>query len=107
MRPAGGVQEPGHTILRKIGQGRAEDLSSTDGGFKIIPPAEKTTADVLLCSTGRPHYLLSEQLIERYGKEITEQGGLDVMAAMDLNLQNWLNRPCAINIFPPSCRGHW
>lgn len=36
-----------------------------------------------------PYYLahIQSKLIERYGKEIVEQGGLEVTAAMDLNLQ--------------------
>ena len=36
-----------------------------------------------------PYYLshIRAKLIERYGAEIIEQGGLDVIAAMDLNLQ--------------------
>ena len=38
---------------------------------------------------GAPYYLshIRTKLIERYGAEITEQGGLDVITAMDLNLQ--------------------
>ncbi|WP_373694359.1 transglycosylase domain-containing protein [Geobacter sp.] len=36
-----------------------------------------------------PYYLahIKSKLIERYGKEIIEQGGMEVTAAMDLNLQ--------------------
>ena len=38
---------------------------------------------------GAPYYLahIRSKLIERYGAEIIEQGGLEVTAAMDLNLQ--------------------
>lgn len=38
---------------------------------------------------GAPYYIshIRSKLIERYGSEIIEQGGLDVITAMDLNLQ--------------------
>jgi 1A family penicillin-binding protein len=41
-----------------------------------------------------PYYLthIRNKLIERYGVEIIEQGGLDVIAAMDLNLQRLAER---------------
>lgn len=41
-----------------------------------------------------PYYLahIRNKLIERYGAEIIEQGGLDVTAAMDLNLQRLAER---------------
>jgi penicillin-binding protein 2D len=41
-----------------------------------------------------PYYLshIRNKLIERYGAEIIEQGGLDVIAAMDLNLQKLAER---------------
>jgi len=41
-----------------------------------------------------PYYLihLRNKLIERYGPEITEQGGLEVTTAMDLNLQRLAER---------------
>ena len=38
---------------------------------------------------GAPYYLshISGKLVERYGAEIIEQGGLDVITAMDMNMQ--------------------
>ena len=41
-----------------------------------------------------PYYLahIRNKLIERYGAEIIEQGGLDVISAMDLNLQRQAER---------------
>jgi penicillin-binding protein 2D len=41
-----------------------------------------------------PYYLahIRSKLIERYGREIIEQGGLDVIAAMDLDLQRLAER---------------
>ena len=41
-----------------------------------------------------PYYLahIRSKLIERYGREIIEQGGLDVITAMDLNLQRLAER---------------
>jgi penicillin-binding protein 2D len=61
--------------------------------LKIITPRQnqKLRAQrVTLTQTGQaPYYLahIHNQLIERYGREIIEQGGLEVTAAMDLNLQ--------------------
>jgi 1A family penicillin-binding protein len=65
---------------------RMEDL-------KYLTPRQKKklrAERVVLAQSGQaPQYLahVKGKLIERYGKEIIEQGGLEVTAAMDLNLQ--------------------
>lgn len=61
--------------------------------LKIITPRQKQklrAGRVTFTQPGQaPYYLahIRSKLIERYGKEIVEQGGLEVTAAMDLNLQ--------------------
>ena len=61
--------------------------------LKMITPRQKKklrAERVTFAQPGQaPYYLahIKSKLIERYGKEIIEQGGLEVTAAMDLNLQ--------------------
>lgn len=61
--------------------------------LKIITPRQKKklrAERVAFTPLGEaPQYLahIKSKLIERYGKEIIEQGGLEVTAAMDMNLQ--------------------
>ncbi len=61
--------------------------------LKTITPRQnkKLRAErVTVSQPGQAHYYLAHiksKLIERYGKEIIEQGGLEVTTAMDLNLQ--------------------
>lgn len=61
--------------------------------LKIITPRQKKklrAQRVTFAQRGQaPYYLahIKGKLIERYGKEVVEQGGLEVTAAMDLNLQ--------------------
>ncbi len=66
--------------LKMITAGRAKRLK----GQRIV----------LLRSDEAPYYLshIRSKLIERYGSEIIEMGGLDVIAAMDLNLQRLAER---------------
>ncbi len=56
-----------------------------------------------------PYYLaqVRDQLVERYGPDAVEQGGLDVTAALDLHLQRRRSRPCATGSggSRPTCRG--
>lgn len=65
---------------------RMEDL-------KMITARQKQklrTRSVSVIQPGQaPHYLahIRNKLIERYGQQIIDQGGLEVTAAMDLNLQ--------------------
>jgi len=61
--------------------------------LKMISPQKKQK--LMAASTApikkgvAPYYLdaIRSKLVERYGAEITERGGLDVITAMDLNLQ--------------------
>ena len=61
--------------------------------LKIITPRQKKklrAQRVTVTQTAQaPYYLahIKSKLIERYGREIVERGGLEVTAAMDLNLQ--------------------
>ena len=66
--------------------------------LKMITPAREEQLriqPIAVVQPGEAPYYLSHvrnKLIERYGAEITEQGGLDVIAAMDLNLQRLAER---------------
>ncbi len=61
--------------------------------LKMISPRKKKqlrNQHVTYTQPGQAPYYLAQikgKLLERYGKEITEQGGLEVTAALDLNLQ--------------------
>ena len=61
--------------------------------LKIITPGQKKklrAQRVTFAQTGQAYYYLAHiksKLIEKYGKEIIERGGLEVTAGMDLNLQ--------------------
>ena len=61
--------------------------------LNMITPAQRqkiSAHPATVTKTGRPSYYLAHvraKLIERYGAGIIEQGGLDVITAMDLNLQ--------------------
>ena len=56
-----------------------------------------------------PHYLsfVRARLQERYGPDILEQGGLDVTAALDLNLQKMAEQALrdGVNRLPPGLQG--
>jgi len=62
--------------------------------LKMITAAQKQTLVAHPASVTKagqaPSYMahLRNKLVERYGAKIIEQGGLDVISAMDLNLQN-------------------
>ena len=66
--------------------------------LKMITPGREKQIRVQPISVVQPgeasYYLahIRSKLIERYGAEIIEQGGLDVIAAMDLNLQRLAER---------------
>jgi len=66
--------------------------------LKMITPGREKKLRVEPISVVQPgeasYYLahIRNKLIERYGGEIIEQGGLDVIAAMDLNLQRLAER---------------
>ena len=66
--------------------------------LKMITPAREKQLRVQPIAVIQPsvasYYLahIRRKLIERYGGEIIEQGGLDVIAAMDLNLQRLAER---------------
>lgn len=66
--------------------------------LKMITPArQKQVRDqpIAVVQSGEaPYYLahIRHKLIERYGAEMIEQGGVDVTAAMDLNLQRQAER---------------
>jgi 1A family penicillin-binding protein len=66
--------------LKMITPGREKQIRAQP--IAVVKPAEA------------PYYLahIRRKLIERYGGEIIEQGGLDVIAAMDLNLQRLAER---------------
>jgi len=64
----------------------------------MITPAQEKQIRVQPIAVIQPveasYYLahIRRKLIERYGGEIIEQGGLEVIAAMDLNLQRLAER---------------
>jgi penicillin-binding protein 2D len=66
--------------------------------LKMITPSQEKKMRlhrVAIVQPGEAPYYLSHirtKLIERYGAEIIEQGGLDVIAAMDLNMQRLAER---------------
>ena len=66
--------------------------------LKMITPAREKqirVQPIAVIQPGEASYYLAHirrKLIERYGGEIIEQGGLDVIAAMDLNLQRLAER---------------
>lgn len=61
--------------------------------LKMITPAQKKTLSARpltsLAPNQAPYYLshIRNKLVERYGEKIIERGGMDVVTAMDLNLQ--------------------
>lgn len=73
--------------------GRRDVVLKRMAELKIITPRQKQKlrgGRVTFTQPGQaPYYTahIRNKLIERYGKEIVEQGGLEVTAAMDLNLQ--------------------
>lgn len=73
--------------------GRRDVVLTRMVDLKMITPRQKKdlrARRVTFAQSGQaPYYLahIKNGLIERYGREIIEQGGLEVTAAMDLNLQ--------------------
>jgi 1A family penicillin-binding protein len=73
--------------------GRRDVVLKRMAELKVITPRQKKklrAERVTLAQQGQaPSYLarIKSRLMERYGKEIIEQGGLEVTAALDLNLQ--------------------
>jgi 1A family penicillin-binding protein len=74
-------------------KGRRDLVLSRMAELKIITQRQKRTLMALPISVVKhgeaPYYVahIRDKLIERYGPEIIEQGGLDVITAMDLNMQ--------------------
>jgi 1A family penicillin-binding protein len=73
--------------------GRRDVVLKRMAELKIITPRQKQklrARRVIFTQPGQaPYYMahIRSKLIERYSKEIIEQGGLEITAAMDLNLQ--------------------
>ena len=73
--------------------GRRDVVLTRMVDLKIITPRQKKKLRderVTFAQKGQSSFYLSQirnKLIERYGKDIIERGGLEVTAAMDLNLQ--------------------
>jgi penicillin-binding protein 2D len=69
--------------------------------LNMITPAQRqsiATHPATVTKPGKPSYYLAHikaKLIERYGAGIIEQGGLDVISAMDLNLQTLAEKTLA------------
>ena len=74
--------------------GRRDMVLTRMVDLKIITPRQKKklrAERVTFSQHGQSSYymvLIKNKLIEQYGKVIIEQGGLEVTAAMDMNLQN-------------------
>jgi len=81
-----------------ITRGRKNLILKRMAELKMITPVQEKqlrVQPVAVVQPGEaPYYLahIRNKLIERYGGEIIEQGGLDVIAAMDLNLQRLAER---------------